>query len=293
MAPRRKSVLITGCSAGGIGAGLAEGFCEKGYHVFATARTTSKISQGLASASNVTVLELDVLKPESIAAAVESVKQKTGGTLDVLINNSGQAAIAPALDVSIEEGKKVFDLNFWAPLAILQAFSPLLIEAKGCLVNNASCSAYLPMALMSRSEIKIFYNGSSDIAALISASDTWRRELKPLGVRTITLATSSVGSSSTPTLSEVKIPETSHYYGIKDFVEGVPGLLRQPGAITPRNYAARVIREVEKGTSGTIWVGTSAEMGKLGYYCFPQSVLDMVIESVLPFDKAMAQAAKK
>lgn len=281
MAPRRKSVLITGCSAGGIGAGLAEGFCEKGYHVFATARTTSKISQGLANASNVTVLELDVLKSESIAAAVESVKQKTGGTLDVLINNSGQAAIAPALDVSIEEGKKVFDLNFWAPLAMLQAFSPLLIEAKGCLVNNASCSAYLPMALMSRSKNKIsttthltyqgVYNGSK--AALISASDTWRRELKPLGVRTITLATSSVGSSSTPTVSEVKIPETSHYYGLKDFVEGVPNLLRQPGAIAPRQYAARVIREVEKGTSGTIWVGTSAEMGKFGYYCFPQSVM--------------------
>ncbi|KAK7213781.1 hypothetical protein V2G26_020959 [Clonostachys chloroleuca] len=285
MAPRRKSVLITGCSAGGIGAGLAEGFCEKGYHVFATARTTSKISQGLANASNVTVLELDVLKSESIAAAVESVKQKTGGTLDVLINNSGQAAIAPALDVSIEEGKKVFDLNFWAPLAMLQAFSPLLIEAKGCLVNNASCSAYLPMALMS------VYNGSK--AALISASDTWRRELKPLGVRTITLATSSVGSSSTPTVSEVKIPETSHYYGIKDFVEGVPNLLRQPGAIAPRQYAARVIREVEKGTSGTIWVGTSAEMGKFGYYCFPQSVMDVLIESVVPFNKAMAQAAKK
>ena len=66
MASGRKSVLITGCSEGGIGAGLAEAFCEKGYHVFATARTPSKTSQSLAQAPNVTVLTLDVLSSGDI-----------------------------------------------------------------------------------------------------------------------------------------------------------------------------------------------------------------------------------
>ena len=68
----RKSVLITGCSAGGIGGALADAFHAKGYHVFATARNPSKISPSLSSAENVTVLKLDVLSTESIAAAVES-----------------------------------------------------------------------------------------------------------------------------------------------------------------------------------------------------------------------------
>jgi NAD(P)-dependent dehydrogenase (short-subunit alcohol dehydrogenase family) len=150
MAPGLKSVLITGCSAGGIGAALAEAFQEKGYHVFATVRNPSKISQTLSSAANVTVLTLDVLSPESIAAAAESVKRITGGGLDVLVNNSGGGLTLPGLDVPIEEGKKLFDLNFWAPLAMLQAFAPLLIEAKGCLVNNSSANAHLPMPAMSK-----------------------------------------------------------------------------------------------------------------------------------------------
>ena len=150
MASPRKSVLITGCSAGGIGAALAEVFHEKGYHVFATARNQSKISRTLSNAANVTILTLDVVSSESITAAAESVKRETGGRLDVLVNNSGGGTFVPALDLSIEEGKKLFDLNFWAPFAMLQAFAPLLIEAKGCIVNNTSASAYVPMAFGSK-----------------------------------------------------------------------------------------------------------------------------------------------
>jgi len=152
MTSNRKTVLITGCSAGGIGGALAEAFHEKGYHVFATARTTSKISQSLANSQNVTVLTLDVLSPDSIAAAVDSVSKKTGHKLDVLVNNSGRAMILPALDTSIEEGKKLFDLNFWAVLAMVQAFAPLLIKAQGCLVNNASVSGEMPFIFQSTGE---------------------------------------------------------------------------------------------------------------------------------------------
>lgn len=100
--------------AGGIGAGLAEAFSETGYHVFATARTTSKIPKSLSQASNVTVLKLDVLSSDDIAAAVASVKAANGGTLDVLVNNSGALMVMPMLDLSIEEGKKLFDTNFWS-----------------------------------------------------------------------------------------------------------------------------------------------------------------------------------
>jgi 1-acylglycerone phosphate reductase len=150
MAISLKSVLITGCSANGIGAGLAEVFLENGYHVFATLRNRSKIPPTLAKAANVTVLDLDVLSSESIAAAVESVRRETKGRLDVLVNNSGGILVAPGLDIKIEQGKRLFDLNFWAPMAVLQAFAPLLIEAKGCVVNNTSANSVAPFPLMSK-----------------------------------------------------------------------------------------------------------------------------------------------
>lgn len=149
MTPVRKTVLITGCSTGGIGAGLAEVFREKGYHVFATARTPSKIPMSLAEAPNVTVLTLDVVSSDSIAAAVQKVNEETGGKLDVLVNNSGQNVVTPGLDASIEEGKSLFDLNFWAILAMIQGFAPLLIKAKGYIVNNTSVSGVIPIQFSS------------------------------------------------------------------------------------------------------------------------------------------------
>lgn len=177
-----------------------------------TLRNLSKIPETLSGAENVTILKLDVLSSESIAAAVESVSRETEGRLDVLVNNSGRGSIVPALDASIEEGKKLFDLNYWAPLAMLQAFAPLLIKAKGCVVNNSSANAYVPMASMSKCPIRLqpfanklgIYSGSK--AALAVTSETWRHELRPLGVRTITLITSAVKTDFFSDFHEAKLP---------------------------------------------------------------------------------------
>ncbi|KAI1646786.1 NAD(P)-binding protein [Daldinia loculata] len=281
----RRSVLITGCSTGGIGAALAEVFQEKGYHVFATARNPSKIPPTLSRSANVTVLTLDVLSSESIAAAVEGVKKETGGTLDILINNSGGIILLPALDTSMEDGKRLFDFNFWAPFAMLQAFAPLLIEAKGCVVNNSSASAYSPMALTS------VYNSSK--AALAMASETWRHELQPLGVRTVTLITCAVKTGSFAKYQRDEVPASSKYYGIRDFIYGFSDGWLQAGAISSRQYATKVVREIENGSTGIVWAGTHALLLRLLCWLLPKPLFDMVVESVVPISSEMAKAERK
>lgn len=82
-----KTVLITGCSAGGIGDALAQAFHRRGLRVFATARSPSKIQH--LKEMGMHVLSLDVTDPRSLEAAVETVETTTGGTLDILVNNSG------------------------------------------------------------------------------------------------------------------------------------------------------------------------------------------------------------
>ena len=91
-----KTVLITGCSNGGIGAGLAKSFHEHGHHVFAAVRTPSKASD-LEALPNVTILTLDVTSKDSIAKAVKTVEQHVGQHgLDVLVNNAGHGQAKPA-----------------------------------------------------------------------------------------------------------------------------------------------------------------------------------------------------
>ena len=153
MAP--KTVLITGCSVGGIGHGLAIAFQKRGLHVFATARSLSKMSE-LSSLPNLTLLSLDVTSPTSIAAAVKSVEGKTGGRLDYLVNNSGSIYLMPNLDSDMEVGKKMFDVNVWGVLAVTQAFAPMIVKAKGTVVNNGSVAGlvYAPW----QSEFFLFLN---------------------------------------------------------------------------------------------------------------------------------------
>ena len=82
-----KTVLITGCSLGGIGDALAQAFHKKGLRVFATARNLAKVQHF--REMNIETVQLDVVDNISIQRAVEHVRTETGGSLDILVNNSG------------------------------------------------------------------------------------------------------------------------------------------------------------------------------------------------------------
>lgn len=143
-----KSVLITGCSKGGVGYALAVSFQSYGLRVFASARTPSKMSP-LGELPNVTLLTIDVTSSSSIAAAVKIVETETGGRLDYLVNNAGCLYVMPMLDIDMTEAKKIFDTNLWGVLAMIQAFGPLIVTSKGTIVNISSLSGCICVPWMS------------------------------------------------------------------------------------------------------------------------------------------------
>lgn len=137
-----KSVLITGCSAGGLGAALALAFQKQGYVVFATARSPVKIPTTLTDLPNVHALSLDVTSDESVHAAAKSVKATLRGKgLDVLFNNGGIGYGLGLLDLELERAKQLYEVNLWGVIRTTQAFADLVIEAKGAIVNQGSISS--------------------------------------------------------------------------------------------------------------------------------------------------------
>jgi 1-acylglycerone phosphate reductase len=111
MSTSKRTVLITCCSDGCLGAALTVAFHDAGLQVYTTARTPSKITK-LASLG-IKTLTLDVLSDSSIAACVSKLS-----SLDVLINNAGAEFLMPVSDVSIPDAKKLFDLNDWSYIAM-------------------------------------------------------------------------------------------------------------------------------------------------------------------------------
>lgn len=60
----------------------------------------------------------------------------------------------PVLDVDINTAKKMFDVNVFGLLAVTQAFSPLLIAAKGKIINIGSIVGQFPSPYMGMSVLR-------------------------------------------------------------------------------------------------------------------------------------------
>lgn len=138
----KQSVLITGCSEGGIGYALAREFQSRGLHVFANARDPAKMA-GLENLPDVTLLALDVTSESSIASAVRAVKTRTNWKLTYLVNNSGSQYLGPILDTDIDMAKSMLEVNLWGVISVIKAFAPLVIEDQGSIINIASIAGCL------------------------------------------------------------------------------------------------------------------------------------------------------
>lgn len=129
-----KSILITG-AASGFGRLGAEHYARLGGRVFATMRNlprpeAEELSQlarneGLA----IEVVEIDVMSDESVASGVATVLEKTGGTLDVLINNAGIGLGGPAEVQDMEATKLLFETNVFGPHRMARAVLPAMRAA--------------------------------------------------------------------------------------------------------------------------------------------------------------------
>lgn len=145
-----RSVLITGCSDGGIGAALARSFASHpNLQVYATARSISKMSD-LSTVPHVTLLALDVTAPESIETAVATLQKTTGGTLDILVNNAGCGYTMPYLDTDVDVAKALFEVNVWGPMRVTQAVQHMLVQSQGTVVTIGSTAESLGLAYQSK-----------------------------------------------------------------------------------------------------------------------------------------------
>lgn len=170
--------LITGVSQYGMGGALTEELLGHNVNVIATGPTLKQLEYlNPNRTAELEKLELDVTSPDSIAAAVKATEQITGGKLDFLVNNAGYGYMMPLMDADIDKIRKNFDVNVFGLLAVTQAFFPLLREAKGMVVNQASITG-LPG--LDQPYIGTY---SASKRAVVSFSNTMRVELAPFGIK--------------------------------------------------------------------------------------------------------------
>ena len=128
--------FITGTSSG-FGRALAEAALDRGDGVVATARDPGRLSD-LVAHDGVHAIALDVTDPAQRLSAVEQAVERFG-RIDVLVNNAGRTQVGAVEETTDDELRSLFELHFFAPVALTRAVLPYMrAQGGGAIVQMSS-----------------------------------------------------------------------------------------------------------------------------------------------------------
>ncbi len=135
--------LVTGCS-GGLGVQMAKALANQGCNIVPIARRMEKLEEvaaGLRSAYGVEVLPIkcDITSTEQVEAAVKQALAHFG-RIDVVINNAGTGAVAPAEDINDAQFEGEMQIDLFGTFRVARAAAKLAMipAGYGRVINIAS-----------------------------------------------------------------------------------------------------------------------------------------------------------
>jgi NAD(P)-dependent dehydrogenase (short-subunit alcohol dehydrogenase family) len=172
----QRRVLITGAGSG-LGRALALRYARQGARVACVdlhAERAEETRSMLAGEGHL-ALTADVGDDISMGRMAEVVKQAWGG-LDLLVNNAGIASGGAMVDTTMEEWRRVLDINLLGVVRGCRAFLPdMLADGAGHIVNTAS------FAGLAGAPSIMSYGVSK--AAVVALSEQLRAECAARGVK--------------------------------------------------------------------------------------------------------------
>jgi NAD(P)-dependent dehydrogenase (short-subunit alcohol dehydrogenase family) len=172
-----KTAFITGANVGQANL-LVKALDQRGWRVFAGVLPGAPTD--LRTGGNITVVDQDVSDTESVKKSAEVVaKALNGGGLDLLMNVAGVANVATGVleAVDLKAVERLFHINTFGQLRVVQAFLPLLRKnAPGSRIANYSSGAIIASPVGAGA-----YNMSKH--AIHGMTLTLRQELAPFGIQ--------------------------------------------------------------------------------------------------------------
>jgi 3-oxoacyl-[acyl-carrier protein] reductase len=133
-----KKIIVTGAS-GGIGNSIIKNLYENGAKILASGTRIEKLDKLKSNFSNIKILKFDISQSEKIEEFIENASNELGGSLDCLINNAGITQDNLAIRMSLDEWKKVIDINLTSTFLLSKfAIKKMLKNKSGKIINITS-----------------------------------------------------------------------------------------------------------------------------------------------------------
>ena len=129
-----KTALVTGAN-GGLGKAIIELFAQNGADIYACARSQNdefeKVMLMCAQKHGVDIRPryFDISDENEVKEGLNAIRQEKK-CLDILVNNAGVASAGTLRMTSMSELRRVFDINFFGAVQIMQLVSGIMIRQK-------------------------------------------------------------------------------------------------------------------------------------------------------------------
>jgi NAD(P)-dependent dehydrogenase (short-subunit alcohol dehydrogenase family) len=135
-----KVAVVTGASSG-LGARWAQVLAAAGADVVVAARRPVELAAVGATIAGSLIVAADLTRDADRGRLVDETMQRFG-KIDVLVNNAGIAASAPALDTTVDDFRAMVDADLTAVFAFARLVGRVMVDAgRGSIINNASLGA--------------------------------------------------------------------------------------------------------------------------------------------------------
>jgi len=133
-----KNIVVTGAS-GGIGSSIVKILSDNGANVLASGTKIEKLNELKKKFSNIKILKFDISQNEKIEEFIENASLELGGSLDCVINNAGITQDNLAIRMSLDEWKKVIDINLTSTFLLCKfSIKKMLKNKTGKIINITS-----------------------------------------------------------------------------------------------------------------------------------------------------------
>ena len=135
---KNKRILITGAS-GGIGEALTKKFYDLDAKICATGTNQDKLNSLKLKFEKIKILKFDISKHDQIEDFVNNASNELGDGIDILVNNAGINKDNLAIRMTIDEWKKVIDINLTSTFLLSKFVIKKMLKTKfGKIVNITS-----------------------------------------------------------------------------------------------------------------------------------------------------------
>jgi len=135
---KNKNIIVTGAS-GGIGNSIVKRLNESGANILASGTRIEKLEELKSKFTKLKILKFDISKADKIEEFIDNASTELGGNLDCIVNNAGITQDNLSIRMSLEEWKKVIDINLTSTFLLSKfAIKKMLKNKSGKIINITS-----------------------------------------------------------------------------------------------------------------------------------------------------------